>query len=442
MTLKNLSTKIFQKIKSTQSLSLLTQVSKFTLEKQLSFIHQIEKIDLRLIKKQQKVLKETNKSLCDLKPINFVEKSGKISRIELGKKVLKQGKVGCLVVAGGQGTRLGSNAPKGFYPITICKQKSLFQLLCEKILAASIYSKHPLPLAIMTSPKNFLETKNFFKAHNYFGLEENQVSFFVQDQLPYLSDEGSLIIDSDDNLALAPDGNGKALHKFWQSGLGIEWEKKGIEYVNFILIDNVLADPFDIELLGIQQETHAEIAVKVIPRISKEEKVGVIGKIGKKIKVVEYSEIDKTLEENEMIFHYANISCFLFTMSFIKKISLKTIPLHKQLKPVDSKLNGYKFEYYIFDVIPFATKVAILEYPRWQTFAPLKNKEGNDSVKIVQKSVLEREKKILAAVIKKEVMCNFFELDPQFYYPTDELIQFWKGKTIQPGYVPSFKEIN
>ena len=416
-----------------------------------TLLRQVENLDIAQLKIQKNSLKEPFKKQRNLKTIQDYDTSGNKEDFLSGQKIIKEGLVGCLVVAGGQATRLKLQGPKGTCPITSIKHKSLFQLIGEKVLAASVLSMKPLPLAIMTSPLNHEETVNFFEKNFYFGLKKNQVSFYKQEMLPFLDTQGHLMIQQDGSLAEGPDGNGGALFHFFNSGLEKKWREAGVRYLNFILVDNPLADPFDAELIGYHKRVSADIVVKAIKREDPQELVGVLVKEEGATVVVEYTELSEEeklarTNDNTLAYSLANISLFSFSLDFIKRLgtdkNLK-IPLHKNLKAI-SNLNKneevlqkvWKFEKFIFDLLPFANKVSILVYPRETCFAPLKNFQGADSLDTVPLMIEKNDRRTLINITKTPCLVSPLEISQDFYYPTEQLKEQWIGKTIEgPRYI-------
>jgi len=329
---------------------------------------------------------------------------------------LKSKKMGCLILAGGQASRLKLEVPKGTLPVTLIKHKSLFQLFFEKAKAVSLRQNDPLPLAIMTSPLNHQATFDFLQKHHFFGFPLSQIFFFQQSMLPLEDLNGNQLE------VMGPDGNGAALTKFYESGIWHHWQAMGIECVNVIPVDNILADPFDAKI-DFQGE---EIIVKAILRTRPEEQVGVLVQKEGVLKVLEYTELpswvreDKN-EEGSLLFSLANSGLYCFSMSFIEKQRSVELPLHRHKKRM--KINHiiqdvYKYERFIFDLLPYASNVKILLYPREDSFAPLKNAEGEDSLKKVQEALLHRDRQLIfqmTGVMPDDHI--LFELDPAFYYP-------------------------
>ena len=383
-----------------------------------------------LLKEQQRVLKSPPSSF-QLKPLQSFQKSGNHSHQTHGKTLLSQGKVGCLILAGGQGTRLSLGKPKALTPLTLIKHKSLLQFFCEKTLAASYQARASLPLAIMTSPLNYTEIKSHLEEHHFFGLNPSQVSLFSQDMLPFLDDNGCWLLESSNKLLVGPDGNGHSLKLFVKSGVCQKWKEQGIEYVNMIPIDNPLADPFDAELVGSLAKSQSDICVKAMMRETPDEKVGILGLHNETICIQEYTE----MPEDSSSFMIGNPGLFSFTLNFAQKIASYDLPLHLARKKavVFSKnkqetLLIWKFERFILDIFPYSTKTEVIVYPREDIYAPIKNASGDKSLATSQKALLEFDKRTYEKISGLKAPEKDFELSPCFYYPSAELIQKWKGK--------------
>lgn len=436
----------YDKLKSIDQLHLLDTWSSLTPDQQALLLTQTQQLDSNVLHTQLNALKTSSVNpIPSLEPFHHYSAIGNDEDKARGQELISQGLMGCLIVAGGQGTRLGFNGPKGLFPISLIKHKSLFQLFAEKTLAASKLAKRSLPLAIMTSPLNHEETVNFFKENHFFGLQVSQVDFFSQGLLPFLDRDGKLFFDKEPIIAQGPNGNGFSLHHFYSSGLWKQWNKNGIRYLNYILVDNPLADPFDAELLGAHYRKESEITVKCTLKQNANEKVGVLVSSQDKVRVVEYSEMPEnekkaTNLDGSLRHSCANLSLFCFSMDFIQSVAEKGLmPLHPVLKKVGvgKEMTAWKFESYIFDLLPLAKKVHALLYPRESCFAPLKNLEGEDSVYTVQQALLKSDQRILSKITGIKPPEYPFELSQEFYYPTPELINTWKGKTPTTNYIAS-----
>lgn len=403
-------------------------------EERTGLLKQIASLDLSIYQQ------ESQEHLSSFEPLTEVEFPSEEDR-QIGLKLLSEGKAGCLLVAGGQGSRLRFDGPKGFFPITKIKNKSLFQVFAEKTLAASKQIGYPLPLAIMTSPTNHDDTLRFFEEHRFFGLDPDQISFFTQSSLPLLDGQGNFFLETPYKIAEGPDGNGGSLQRFVKSGIWQEWKDKGIAYLNYVLIDNPLADPFDARLIGHLARKNAQVAIKAIERLNPNEKVGVLGCKNGHVHVIEYSELSESdakalASPGRLKYNCANISLFAFSMDFIEEAAHQIMPLHKAFKAVSylgkdgkttlsDKPNAWKFEKFIFDVLAYAKKTSVLIYPRDECFAPLKNTEN---ISAVREAMQLRDRAMVEQLTGNPVSTHSFELAQEFYYPTDQMRKAWKGR--------------
>jgi UDP-N-acetylglucosamine/UDP-N-acetylgalactosamine diphosphorylase len=410
-------------------------------------LNDIASLDVTTFRKQQDLVVHPPVFTAPIEPITNFTYAGSPEDRDRGFKLLKQGKVGCIVLAGGQGTRLHFNGPKGMFPVSAVRNASLYQLLAEKTVAASKQANQLLHLAFMTSPLNDQATRTYFEEHRHFGLANEQIHFFTQSMLPFLTGDGNLFLEAPDTLAKGPDGNGNILHDFYHSGLWTHWKKAGIEAVNVVLIDNPLADPFDAELVAYHQRTGAQATFKSILRSDPVEKIGVIVKSGPKTVVREYSEISKEEQtavnpDGSLKHRCASLSLFCFSMDFIAEVAEHcTLPLHKAFKAasavddqgltqMSAQPNAWKFEKFIFDVIPFADQVEIIVYPRQECFAPLKNHSGDASPQTVKNALMQRDREIFSGITGNPPTQQPIELAAEFYYPTPELLTKWKGRSL------------
>jgi UDP-N-acetylglucosamine/UDP-N-acetylgalactosamine diphosphorylase len=417
---------------------LLKDWPSFSTSQQEQLLNQIQKLDSQTFRLQQQMLETKGNSGRILEPFTAFTFRGNPILQRQGESLIAQGKVGCLLVAGGQGTRLGFDGPKGMYPLSLIKNKTLFQIFAEKTLSAGRRAERPLSLAIMTSEENHQTTVNFFDTHSYFGMQKEQIDFFKQGTLPLLDLQGNLWLDSPGHLAEGPDGNGSCLMHFVNSGISAKWEKAGIEKIIFMMVDNPLADPFDSELIGFHAEQHSDMTIKCVRREDPQEKVGILVNSGKKVEVVEYTEISPEERlacdpQGGLKHPCANISLFCFEMAFLKQIAQTFLPLHPAFKEVKklvgpTKVPTWKFERFIFDVLPFAKKVSALCYPRTECFAPLKNAEGNDSPQTARAALQANDRRILEELTGFPPPSEPFELSQEFYYPSETFRLKWKGR--------------
>ena len=437
----------WNKLKLMHQTSLLTHWEILSPLEKEGLLRQIDGLDVTLFQKQQSLIFSHEKApTVSIQPFTHYSLPSE-EDAERGRQLLAQGKVGSLLIAGGQGSRLKFEGPKGMFPVSVVQKKSLFQLYAEKILAASHQSNQVIPVAIMTSLFNHKETQHYFETHNYFGLDPTNVSFFSQGFLPLLTFEGNLFLEEPGKIAEGPDGNGSVFECFIKNGLHQKWRDSGVEYVNVVLIDNPLADPVDAQLIGNHFQHQSNVTIKCIARKDEKEKVGVLVEQEAKVAVIEYSEFSEeekaARDEKGTLKHLcANISLFCFDLSFMEEVATTlAFPMHLACKSVKylngqgksqlaEKNNAWKFEKFIFDALSFAKKTRALLYPREETFAPLKNFEGEDSLFTVQELLQKRDQEIFRQITGHRVEDRQFELSQDFYYPTEALKEKWKGKTL------------
>lgn len=283
----------------------------------------------------------------------------------------KKNKMACLILAGGQGTRLGMSGPKGCVELQLKERVSLFEYLLLKV------KDKDLPVALMTSPYNHEETKSFLEKHHFFGL--THVDLFKQGVVPVCDDGGELIYDESGVEIVSPDGNGKAFHYLVQSGLWDKWKKEGVERVQVMLIDNPLATPFDEEL----NIDGVDLVLKAIKRKSVDEKVGILGVSEGKLRVQEYTEGERDIET----YPYGNTGIFSCTLDFVKRASSIDLPWHLARKKSNNQWVT-KFEAFIFDLFPYANSFKVVIGDRKKCFAPLKNLSGPDSLESVSNALM------------------------------------------------------
>jgi len=321
--------------------------------------------------------------------------------IEVGADALAAGEVGIVLVAGGSGTRLGYDGPKGTFPIGPVSSASLFQIHCEKIVALGRRHGKVLPFYIMTSPENHEATVAFFEEHGRFGLEH--VRFFVQGQMPAVEKStGKVLMASKDHIALSPDGHGGTLAALAAPGPGgspsclDEMRERGIRTLFYFQVDNPLVQIADPAFIGLHRQAEAEMSFKIIEKLSPEEKVGVVVTVDGVPQVIEYSDLPPELAgrrepEGGLELSAGSIAIHVFERSFIERIiAQKDLPFHRAIKKVPyidetgqlvkpAEPNGVKFEQFIFDALPHAERWAIVETDRATEFEPLKNAVGPDS---------------------------------------------------------------
>ncbi|KAG7879882.1 hypothetical protein KL905_001375 [Ogataea polymorpha] len=341
---------------------------------------------------------------------------------DVGMDLIAKGKVGVILMAGGQGSRLGSAAPKGCYNVGLPSQKSLFQLQAERLkkLQQLANTQRVIPLYVMTSKPTRTATENFFTKNNYFGLESSQVIFFDQGTLPAVSLDGTkLLLESKSSLIESPDGNGGLYKAIYDNGLLQDFAKRGIEHIHMYCVDNVLVKVGDPIFIGYASTNKYHIATKVVRKRTADESVGLIvmDEETRHPAVIEYSEVSQELREKRdpqglLFFRAANIVNHYYNVAFLQEMIPKWIsdrrflPYHVARKKIayldvgSGKIveprepNGIKLEQFIFDVFSSVEmhKFGCLEVDRAEEFSPLKNAPGsaNDGPETCKANLLSR----------------------------------------------------
>lgn len=327
---------------------------------------------------------------------SLLEKDEKDKIDDLGKEIIKHNKYAVVTMAGGQGTRLGHNGPKGTFVLNIKPTpKSLFEILATSLKQKNEQYGIVLNWYIMTSEDNHNDTIDFFEKNKYFNYPRASIKFFKQGTMPLLNEEGKLVIDEKGSIKFASNGNGAIFKSMKNNGILDDMKSKGIEWVFIGAVDNALLNMVDETLLGLTIKEKKQIGSKSIVKAYPEEKVGVFCRKNNKLKIIEYTEMPKdvislTDENDELIFGEAHIMCNLFSLKALEKIAEQELPYHSAFKKINfldengnlviaEKPNAYKFEQFIFDGFRYFDDITLLRGKREEDFAPVKNKEGKDS---------------------------------------------------------------
>lgn len=313
----------------------------------------------------------------------------------VGEALLAAGKVGFVVVAGGQGSRLGFEGPKGAYPIGPVTDRTLFDWHAGRILAAGRRYGFRPTWAVMTSRTNDAETRAFFAAHDHFGLPAEDVLFFSQDMLPALDRRGRILLAGPGSLFLAPNGHGGTLHALAASETLLKLQGRGIDELSYFQVDNPLARPADPLFIGHHARARAEMSSKVVPKRDAAEKVGVLGLVDGALGCIEYSDLSDELrdargDDGALVFNAGNIAVHLIQCAFVERLNAGgslDLPWHlasKRIPTIDAdgrptEVDGVKFETFVFDALGKAAASVTLEVDRSEEFSPVKNAEGDDS---------------------------------------------------------------
>ena len=314
----------------------------------------------------------------------------------IGVKAIQEGKVAAVLLAGGMGTRLGVDGPKGAYDIGITKPLYIFEQQMRNLMEVTQKCGAIVPLYIMTSDKNHEQTTSFWKEHNYFGYPETEVKFFKQDMAPAVDYDGKIILERKDTPALSPNGNGGWFGSLQNAGLGEDLHARGVEWLNIYAVDNVLQRIADPVFVGATMQSGVNCGAKVICKTEPMEKVGVLCMDGDQPDIIEYYELTQEManmrdENGDLAFCYGAIMNYLFRLSKLEEIVDKKIPVHIVEKKIEclcedgvtrkpEKENGKKFETLAVDLIKPMGSVLPFEVVREKEFAPIKNKTGVDSV--------------------------------------------------------------
>jgi UDP-N-acetylglucosamine/UDP-N-acetylgalactosamine diphosphorylase len=314
-----------------------------------------------------------------------------------GKELIGAGKVAAFTVAGGQGTRLGYDGPKGMFTATQ-SGKSLFQVFAEQLQNAQQKYSATIPWYIMTSPMNDAATRAFFKENHYFGLDARNVMFFPQGTLPSIALDGKLLLAAKNELALNADGHGGSLRALRRSGALGDMKNRGVEYLSYIQVDNPNVKMIDPLFIGLHALDDAEMSAKMLPKSHAKEKVGNFCLQDGKVSIIEYSDMPAELTElrnddGSLAFNAGSIAIHIISVNFIDRLTSGNdaqLPYHRAIKAVPftddsgqvvkpAEPNAVKLERFIFDALPLAEHAVILETDRVEEFAPIKNASGDDS---------------------------------------------------------------
>jgi len=429
-----------------------------------NLITQISAIDLDLLKElTDHALNTKSVPVSDnkIEPADFITLKERKSQDDaarvIGEQNLRDGKVCAFLVAGGQGTRLGFDGPKGMYPVSPVRKKCLFQMHAEKLLARGNKFGKSIPWYIMTSQTNNQTTSDSFEKNDYFGYDKKDVFFLIQEMIPAIDRNGKLILDARDHIFTNPNGHGGSLKALWESGALSDMRKRGVEIIFYFQVDNVLNPLCDPVYLGYHIREQSEMSNKVVRKKYAGEKMGVLCKINGKLGLVEYSDFDDELKnatfpDGSLQFWAGNIATHIFDVSFIERensdgfrlpyhFAEKSIPYLDNkgnlIKPCDK--NGIKFESFVFDALGDVKKSVSIEIEREKEFSPLKNKDGENSPQSVHHALNNNWARWLEQAgfdIARDTRGNRnrnIEISPLFALEADDVVQKNDSIQILPG---------
>ncbi|KXS20635.1 nucleotide-diphospho-sugar transferase [Gonapodya prolifera JEL478] len=437
---------------------------------QAAFLHELASIDIdrcnTIFAKATQTPPAATAHEADLKPLPDAMVDSTIGADEAkvakwwdtGMESIAKGECAVVLMAGGQGTRLGSSAPKGCYDISLPSHKSLFQLQAERILrlqnlASRLHGKPVvIPWYVMTSGPTRKDTEDFFKANGNWGLPAENVIVFEQGVLPAFYPDGRLLLATKGSLSLSPDGNGGIYAALRTQKVLDDMRKRGVKYVHLYGVDNCLVRVADPVFFGYCIAKGADCGAKVVRKSSPTEAAGVLAVKDGKINVVEYSEISKEMaasvhpKTGQLLFGAANIANHFYTTAFLEKVQTYEKELeyhiaHKKVKTVDlatgtgvapTTPNAIKLELFVFDVFPHAQNFAVLEVDRKEEFSPLKNapNTGTDDPQTSRRDILAQHRRFLEAAGATVEAAAEVELSPVVTYSGEGLKEVVKGKKV------------
>jgi UDP-N-acetylglucosamine/UDP-N-acetylgalactosamine diphosphorylase len=376
-----------------------------------ALLAQIETLEFDSIARMRAMLRERHTAAAfdpAMEPAPVVEPTAAEAAASAaeGDAALRAGKVGVILVAGGQGSRLGFEGPKGIYPVGPVTGASLFEIHARKVLRLEQRTGAHVPLYIMTSDVNDAPTQAFFSDHERFGLDRDRVKFFVQGMWPALSAEGRILLDAPGHIFMSPDGHGGTLSALRRTGMLADMERRGLETLFYFQVDNPIVEVADPAFVGLHRRAGADISIKVCAKRDAHEGLGVVVARGGRCAIVEYSDLPQAQKEalgadGRLKYLYGSVAIHILSRAFLAQEAAAALPLHIAHKKVPAcddagrtatpaAPNAYKFEKFIFDIIPDARKALNVAFAREEEFSPLKNASGADSPETVRRDLCRK----------------------------------------------------
>ena len=379
-------------------------------------------------------------SYFPIKPENAKQEELYTRAFKHGETLIHEGKTAAFTVAGGQGTRLGYDGPKGTLPVSPIKNKPLFQLFAEQIRGVSQKYQVSIPWYIMCSPLNLEATINHFKENNYYRLGKEHIKFFAQGVMPATDFEGNLLFTSQDSLALSPNGHGGSLKALIDSGSILDMKERAIEHISYFQVDNPLVSIVNPLFIGLHDLQGSDMSSRSLTKTGPFEKLGNFISIGDRIAIIEYSDLpeEKALEkegDGSIKYRAGSPAIHILRRDFIEQFASGEIklPYHRAEKKVafidqngalihPTEPNAVKFETFVFDALPMARNPLIFEADRLEEFSPVKNMTGIDSLESSQSDQIKRAKRWLSHLNLSMSESSTIEICP-FSYPSEIDIQ-------------------
>ena len=388
-------------------------------------------------------------------PKTAAEKDQWNKATSLGEELLRDGRVGAILVAGGQGTRLGFDKPKGMFPIGPVSERSLFQVFCEQILARGRRAEAVIPYFVMTSDATHDDTVAFFEENHFFGLKPGDVYFFRQGKLPAVCDQtGRIHLAEKHEVALSPDGHGGLVKALRAAGLLDLMRDRGLETLYYHQVDNPTAIVCDPAFLGLHELHGSDMSTKVVSKVSAEERMGVLVNVEGQTQIIEYSDmpVERTREvepDGTLRFRAGNTAMHVIRRGFLQELvdQGRDLPYHRAHKPVPcldrdgqriepgpSAKNAFKFEQFIFDSLPMAAKALVVEADRAAEFNPVKNHSGADSPETSRQAISRLNREWLRAAGAEVADEAQVEISPLYALSASDLAgQVTPGQKIPHG---------
>ncbi|MDB6114882.1 MAG: putative uridylyltransferase [Lacunisphaera sp.] len=420
---------------------------------------------------------------CERLPENGGNAAHWVAAKAAGEAALRAGRVAAFTVAGGQGTRLGYDGPKGTFGVTPVKKKSLFQVFAEKIRAVGQRHGRPLHWFIMTSHANHEQTEEFFATNRFFGLDRDRVHFFRQGRMPAVDFAGKILLETKSSLALSPDGHGGSLRALHRSGALDLMKAEGIDTISYFQVDNPIVRCVDPTFIGFHLAARSEMSSKMVPKAYPEEKVGHFCLQQGKIVVVEYSDMPVAMQretnpDGSLRYSAGSIAIHVIDREFARRMAggvgriipnppcseadgalgitrptseeSPALPFHRADKKITTmdaagqpvrpaQANGVKFEMFVFDALPFAKNSIVIETNRADDFSPVKNADGVDSPQTARDDQLRqfaRWLKTAGASVETDqtgLPHRALEVSPLFGYDAETVSERWQKLSVKPA---------
>ena len=340
---------------------------------------------------------EIYRSTEEIEPLKYVDKQALPSYkakqyCNTGIKAIKSGNIGVITLAGGQGSRLGFNGPKGSFTLDTSPKKSLFEIVCDYIRLASLKYNVSIPWYIMTSTNNYFDTIDFFEHNNYFGYDRNNITFFTQDNLPIIDVNGKLVLSEIYKINVASNGNGNLFSSLKKANLIKSMEQRNIQWLFVGGVDNVLLDPLDPIFIGYTIESKCEIGSKTLFKSNPSDVSWIFARRDNKPAIVDCENFTEELsritdEKGNYLYRETNMLAHLFSLNSIKKMSTIKLSYHRVfrknafvnyegMKQIPEGPNVYKFEQFVFNAFSYFDNIALLRVNKEEEFAPIKDFNG------------------------------------------------------------------